>query len=477
MTQTLFDAAPQPAQVRDAMLLYAVTDRAWVGEASLADQVQAALAGGVTCVQLREKTLDSALFLEEAFQLGALCRAAGVPFIVNDNIGVALAADADGVHVGQDDMTCQEVRALVGPSKIIGVSVHTVDEALDAQAAGADYLGVGTMFPTSTKADAEAVTAEELRAICDAVDIPVVAIGGISAGTMDGLAGTGIDGVACVSAIFAASDIAAACKDLRAQATRVVASGKAGEGAPEDALTTEVAPTATFPPRPLQTAIFDFDGTLFDSMIAWYNAGPALLAQLGKEPKPELWDRFRTLSLEQAAVLMQEEYELALSVNEIMEGINKCVEDAYAFDVLPKPGAVEFVRRLRAAGVRCVIATASDRYLIESALRRCEIEDLFEDIFTCGGLNTNKREPLIFRTAMEAAGGTRENSVVFEDSLHCIETCKNDGFFTVAVADENETRTEQLQTLADYYVETFEDADDLLQALVGAESDRPGDLG
>ena len=196
------------------MRLYAVTDRAWVGKQSLAEQVAAALRGGVTCVQLREKELDEERFLREAEEIFALCKRYRVPFFINDNVPLALRCHADGVHVGQDDMDVATVRRLVGQEMMIGVSVQTVEEARAAAAGGADYLGVGAMFATSTKTDASLVTKETLRAICDVVSIPVVAIGGISKSNLLELAGTGVDGVALVSAIFSAADIAAECRLL-----------------------------------------------------------------------------------------------------------------------------------------------------------------------------------------------------------------------------------------------------------------------
>ena len=198
----------------EMMRLYAVTDRAWIGKQSLAEQVESALRGGVTCVQLREKELDEERFLREAEEIFTLCKRYRVPFFINDNVALALRCHADGVHVGQDDMDVAEVRRLVGQEMMIGVSVHTVEEACAAAAGGADYLGVGAMFATSTKTDASLVTKETLRAICDAVSIPVVAIGGINKSNLLELAGTGVDGVALVSAIFSAADIAAECRLL-----------------------------------------------------------------------------------------------------------------------------------------------------------------------------------------------------------------------------------------------------------------------
>lgn len=197
------------------MLLYAVTDRSWVGKQTLYEQVESALRGGVTCLQLREKELDEAAFLEEAVEMKKLCAKYGVPFIINDNVQIALKCGADGVHVGQSDMAAGNVRKAVGDKMIVGVSAQTVEQALAAQAAGADYLGVGAVFPTSTKSDAREVSRQTLKDICAAVDIPVTAIGGINKGNMAELSCTGVDGVALVSAIFAAEDIETECRLLK----------------------------------------------------------------------------------------------------------------------------------------------------------------------------------------------------------------------------------------------------------------------
>lgn len=204
------------------MRLYAVTDRTWVGSHGLFQQVEAALKGGVTCVQLREKELDEALFLAEAMEISALCKHYRVPLIINDNVEIALRCGAEGVHVGQSDMAAKQIRQLAGERLMIGVSVHSVPEALQAVQHGADYLGVGAMFPTDTKSDADVLPISTLREICAAVSIPVVAIGGIHPDNITQLAGTGVDGVALVSAIFAAKDIEAECRMLRRLSERMV---------------------------------------------------------------------------------------------------------------------------------------------------------------------------------------------------------------------------------------------------------------
>lgn len=204
-------------------MLYAVTDRGWLGGETLYSQVEKALKGGATMIQLREKELDEAAFLAEAKQIKGLCRYYGVPFIINDSVKIAEAVGADGVHVGQSDMEAGSARAELGRDKILGVSAQSVEQAVLAEKRGADYLGVGAVFPTGTKADAEAVSLDTLREICSAVSIPVVAIGGISLENAARLRGTGIRGISVVSAIFAASDIEAASRALRSLAAQIVA--------------------------------------------------------------------------------------------------------------------------------------------------------------------------------------------------------------------------------------------------------------
>ena len=190
-----------------SLLLYAVTDRHWLGERTLYDVVRESLEGGVTFLQLREKNLDEEHFYEEAVELQKMATEYGVPFVINDNVDIALRMNADGVHVGQNDMEAGDVRALIGPDKILGVSAQTVEQAVLAEQRGADYLGVGAVFPTGSKDDAVEVSHETLKAICEAVSIPVVAIGGITRENTPLLAGSGIVGIAVISAIYAQDNI------------------------------------------------------------------------------------------------------------------------------------------------------------------------------------------------------------------------------------------------------------------------------
>ena len=205
------------------MQLYAVTDSRWLKEGeTLAGQVEKAILGGVTFVQLREKEADDESFLKLAREVQAVCKKYKVPFVINDRVDIAKAVDADGVHVGQDDESAKMAREELGPDKIIGVSCKTVEQALKAQRDGADYLGVGAMFATGTKGDAKTISYERLQTVCSASELPVVAIGGITLDNMETLAGSGISGIAVVSAIFAQDDPQTAAEELKRKVLQIV---------------------------------------------------------------------------------------------------------------------------------------------------------------------------------------------------------------------------------------------------------------
>ncbi len=209
-------------EIKKSMCLYAVTDSMWLGNRTLPEVVKEALEGGATFLQIREKNLVYPEFVKLATEVKAVTDAYHIPYVVDDDVELAKEIDADGVHIGQSDLALVEARRVLGPDKIIGVSAHSVAEAIEAERNGADYLGVGSVFTTSTKLDAEAVSKATLKEICEAVSIPVVAIGGIQKDNMLQLKGTKVDGVAVVSAIFAAPDVRQAAKELRMTADELV---------------------------------------------------------------------------------------------------------------------------------------------------------------------------------------------------------------------------------------------------------------
>lgn len=200
---------------KEMLLLYAVTDRAWTDKKTLYEQIEEALKGGVTIVQLREKTLDNDSFIEEAIAIKELCHRHNVPLIINDNLDVALKSGADGIHVGQEDMKVSEIRNIAGKDFIIGATAKTVFQAKTAELEGADYIGVGAVFSSPTKTNAIRISLDDLKDICGSVSIPAVAIGGINKNNMKEIAGGGMAGVALVSAIFGADNIEEECKELK----------------------------------------------------------------------------------------------------------------------------------------------------------------------------------------------------------------------------------------------------------------------
>ena len=206
---------------KDMLLLYAVTDRSNICNLTLYEHIEKALQGGVTCLQLREKNLSEGEFISEAVKVKELCLRYNVPLIINDNADVAIKSGADGVHVGIEDAPVDELRKKLPKGFIIGATAKTIEQAKAAEKAGADYIGVGAVFPSPTKANAIRITHKELHEICSAVSIPSVAIGGISYDNMDELKGGGMDGVAVVSAIFSADDIYTATMQLKEKAKAV----------------------------------------------------------------------------------------------------------------------------------------------------------------------------------------------------------------------------------------------------------------
>lgn len=211
-------------EIRNSMLLYAVTDQRWLKENTLLDVVKEVLENGATFLQIREKDISEEDFEAEARKLKDICKEYKVPYVVNDSVEIAVKIDADGVHVGQTDIKGRDIRSILGPDKIFGISASTVEEAINAQNAGADYIGVGSVFDTGTKKNARKMSVDSLKEIVDAVDIPVVAIGGINSSNILELKGSNIDGVAVVSAIFAAENPGEATKDLKIKALEAVKS-------------------------------------------------------------------------------------------------------------------------------------------------------------------------------------------------------------------------------------------------------------
>lgn len=410
------------------LLLYAVTDRSWLGDETIYQQVEKALKGGVTFLQLREKDLDEYKFMEEALQIKELCREYNVPFVLNDNVELAKKTDADGVHVGQKDMEAGNVREILGPDKIIGVSARTVEQAQAAVAGGADYVSVGAVFGTTTKDDAVKVSPEVVKEIADAVDVPVISIGGITENNVELLKGTGIAGVAVISSIFAKDDIEKAAAELKKKV--------------EKALLPE-----------MKAIIFDVDGTLLDTMPIWSDSGATYLKSIGVEPEERLGEKLFCMTTDGGAVYLKENYHLSQSLQEIKDGITKIVSEAYRDYADFKPGAKELLDAFKQKKIPMTVASSTESHLLKMVLGRLGVLDYFEEILSCGDMKTTKNEPDIFYKAIEIMGSEVKNTWIFEDGLYAIKTGVKEGFPIVGVYDKvSHNDQKDIRAYSDIYV-------------------------
>lgn len=416
---------------KNSMLLYVVTDRTWLGNNQLEDQVEDVLRSGATFLQLREKDLGFDDFVTIGKKIKRITDQFQVPFVINDNIEVAIAVGADGVHVGQNDRNAAEVRTLIGNDKILGVSVQNARQAILAEKQGADYLGVGAVFSTSTKNDADAVSLETLTAICQAVTIPVVAIGGINENNIMQLRGSGIDGVAVISAIFAKPDVAAATRNLLQLSKDMK--------------------------RQIRGFIFDLDGTLLDSMGIWEDLGEKYLKQKNVTDIPHhLKDLLKPMGLLQAAEFFIEKFGIHRSPEQIKDEMYDMIEDNYKYHVPLKDGVRDFLVENSRRGMKMCIATATDRYMVEYALKRLDIDQYFDFIITSTEVGSSKENPDIYRKAAEKLGFSANEIVVFEDALHAIKTSKEAGFYTVGVEESVfEQEREKIIHEADCYIKNL----------------------
>ena len=362
------------------LAVYAITDRHWLRGRPLAAAVEDVIAGGATCIQLREKTLSGDELEREAREVQAVCRRHGVPFIVNDDVALARRLGADGVHLGQHDLSLAEARRLLGPDAIIGVSAKTVAQAVAAERGGASYLGTGAVFPTSSKADATAIDHRVVKAICAAVRIPVVTIGGITPENLPRLAGLGAVGIAGISMFFAHDD------------------GRAATAAVAQA----VAQMLAVPPSPVRAALFDLDGTLL-----------------------ELWE---------AAQLFHDELIPALTPADILRDWLDALHDTYFRNAPLLPHAEARVRQAIQDGFLPVILTSTDRSCAEAALARTGLAPLFAGrLFTTAELQLPKRSPDIYWHVIGQLGATLADSFLCDDSPHCRQAAQTAGLQIVSV--------------------------------------------
>ena len=390
------------------LAVYAVTDRSWLNGRRLADDIRKVLDGGVTILQLREKELPYDEFLAEAREIKALCDSYGVPLIINDEVGIAKELGV-GAHVGQHDESLAEARAELGPNAIIGVSCENVAQAIAAEKGGADYLGVGAVFPTSTKTDAAFVDSRELAAICAAVKIPVVAIGGISLNNLMTLGGSGIVGVAVVSALFAADDPFAATKRMAEEVDKML----------------EV------PVLKRKGAIIDLDGTLIDSIPYWDRLGYDYLESKGVTPHPDLKAQLDSMEIPSGAAYIKATYGLKEDVPTICRELIAGIESVYREKAPLLPEAKEMLQKLQQENVRMTLFTATAKPLAVAALQRTGIDGFFDSVISTMELGIEKSSEEAYYRVLGRMGTALSETTVYDDAEYALEGAKKAGFKVV----------------------------------------------
>ncbi|MBR6287883.1 MAG: thiamine phosphate synthase [Acholeplasmatales bacterium] len=414
--------------LKSSLLLYAVTDRYWLNGRKLKDDVEKAILGGATMIQLREKNLSTEDFIKEALEIKEVCKKYDIPFIINDSLEVFLAVDADGIHVGQNDLSADIVRKKIGPNKILGVSAETVSEALLAEKMGADYLGVGTIFSTSTKLDAINVTKEELARISYSVNIPVVAIGGITLDNIKELKNTMISGISVVSAIFKEEDIVKATSNLLKEVNKLF-----------------------FNSDDYKLFIVDYDGTLLNSLSMWEDIASRYVKSKGIEPELDLDKIVKLQTNDETALYLSKKYFNNINPNDLILDIDSFIEKEYLKIKINK-GALELLNNIKDKG-KVVLFTATSKSLIEKSLKINGVENIFEKLYTSTNFNYTKTDGTGFIKLLENEKIKLEDAIVIEDSTHAICGAKNKGFKVLTIATyKNILDIDKLLINSDYMI-------------------------
>lgn len=406
------------------MRLYAITDSTWLGDRELSEVVESVLENGATFLQLREKNASHERIVELAKAIRPIARQYGVPFVIDDDVEAAREADADGVHIGQDDTDFMEARRILGPDKIIGMTAKTVEQAKKAEELGVDYIGSGAVFGSATKTDAVPMTMEMLGKIASSVNIPVVAVGGINGDNIGQLAGSGAAGAAVISAIFAADEPGKATHDLYIKSGEVF-------GYKND-------------------FIFDMDGTLLDSMPYWRNVAKEYALRMVERVPDDFDEKTYYMDLDECAAYFMDE----LGVKTDAETMKKTAVDImnvhYGSDIPAKKGMLELVRREHDAGSRMCIFTSSERSCVEAVMTRLRVLDCFDNIFTVYDIPYNKKDPESYLDIAKKMHFNPENTWVYEDVLHGVKSAKAGGFKVCAVYDEDSGKHwDEISALAD----------------------------
>jgi thiamine-phosphate diphosphorylase len=412
------------------MQLYAVTDTQWLNGRDFLEVIESVLTNGATFLQLREKNATHEEIVAKAKAIKPIAKKYGVPFVIDDDIYAAKEADVDGVHIGQNDASYEKAREVLGEGKIIGMTVKTRQQAENAIRLGADYVGMGAVFHTSTKKDAKDMSRETLLELAGMMeDIPVVAIGGISYDNCDYLKDTGVDGIAVVSAIFASDDCALATRKLFVK-TRELFGKK-------------------------RNIIMDMDGTLADSMPFWKNSAREYAILRGADIPDNFDEITGVMDLNDYAEYVKNVLGIDTNLEQITEAAVEIMNKHYEKDIPAKDGMTELVTREYKAGSRLVVFTASDRRSVEILLSHLGIRECFYDIYTVYDVGLKKSDKNSYLKVAELAGMKDTSQVwVYEDILRGVKAAKEAGLNVCAVYDEDSAGDwEDIKELADKTLE------------------------
>ncbi len=395
------------------MQLYAVTDTQWLNGRDFLEVIESVLANGATFLQLREKNATHEEIVAKAKAIKPIAKKYGVPFVIDDDIYAAKEADVDGVHIGQNDASYEKAREVLGEGKIIGMTVKTRQQAENAIRLGADYVGMGAVFHTSTKKDAKDMSRETLLELAGMMeDIPVVAIGGISYDNCDYLKDTGVDGIAVVSAIFASDDCALATRKLFVK-TRELFGKK-------------------------RNIIMDMDGTLADSMPFWKKSAREYAILRGADIPDNFDEITGVMDLNDYAEYVKNVLGIDTNLEQITEAAVEIMNKHYEKDIPAKDGMTELITREYKAGSRLVVFTASDRRSVEILLSHLGIRECFYDIYTVYDVGLKKSDKNSYLKVAELAGMKDTSQVwVYEDILRGVKAAKEAGLNVCAVYDED----------------------------------------
>lgn len=415
--------------------LYLVTARQLMSCDSLTEAVEQAILGGCTMIQLREKELSSLEFYNQAVAVKQVTDKYHIPLIINDRIDIAMAVQATGVHIGQHDLPAAAVRKVIGENMLLGVSASSIAEAIQAQQDGADYLGVGAMFPTGTKTDADSVSMEELQKIRAAVSLPIVVIGGINKGNAGRFKPMGIDGLAVVSAIIAQSDIKAAAAELKD-----LFCGKEKK-------------------MDFNAAIFDLDGTILDSMDVWEHIDIQFLKKRNL-PVPENYvTEICARSFEEAAQYTIDLFGLQETVEGIIEEWNNMAVEEYSNHVGLLPYALDYLLCLKEHGIKLAVATGLPEKLYMPCLKNNSILELFDALCSTDEVQRGKEYSDVFELAARKLGVAPEHCIVFDDVLPAIKSAKAASMLAGGIYDKySADQRAEIERIADIYLLNFRQA-------------------